>query len=85
MTVVAFKTNTEVFAFCDNWRETGNQARIIPTPKEIKIGCGFAVEISPGSANTAYYFVKKGHVPTFVGIFTVKRFGGKTSARKNFN
>jgi hypothetical protein len=82
MTVVAFKTKTEVFAFCEEWRGTGSKARVIPTPKEIKIGCGFAVEISPSSLGTAYYFIKKGGFPTFVGIFTVKRVGGKTFIEK---
>ncbi len=82
MTVVAFKTKTEVFAFCEQWRGVGNKARVIPTPKEIKIGCGFAVEISASSVGSAYYFIKRGYFPTFLGIFTIKRIAGKTSVEK---
>ncbi len=82
MTVVTFKTKTEVFAFCEEFRGSGRKARVISTPKEIKIGCGFAVEINTANIGSAYFLVKGGYFPTFNGIFTIKKANGKTSVTK---
>ncbi len=82
MTVVTFKTKTEVFAFLEEFRASGRKAKIVTTPKEVKIGCGFAVEINSANTSSAYFLIKNGYFPTFNGIFTVKRGNGKSSITK---
>ena len=73
MTVVVFKTKTEVFSFIDDARNVGLGASVVSVPKELKIGCGLAVSIGDNRAMSAWAIVKKKGYPTFIGIFKVTR------------
>ena len=84
MTVVTFKTKTEVFEFLQLCKTSGIRAMLVPIPKEIKIGCALSVQISSMDAHNCYTLIKSGYFPTFNGIFTVKRTGIKSSLIKRF-
>ncbi len=73
MTVVVFRTKTEVFSFIDDARNSGIGANVVSVPKEIKIGCGLAASIGDSRAISAWNVIKKNNYPTFFGIFSVKR------------
>ena len=84
MTVVTFKTKTEVFEFLNECKEFGIRATLTPIPKEIKIGCGLSVSISLLDAAKSYSLIVRGYFPTFNGIFTIKRVGAKTTLIKKY-
>lgn len=73
MTVVTFKTKTEVFEFLNALNQAGIRGKIAPTPKEIKIGCGLSVEVPPNSYYQAYLTVKNGYYPTFKGVYSLTK------------
>ncbi|MDY4186913.1 MAG: putative Se/S carrier-like protein [Candidatus Borkfalkiaceae bacterium] len=79
MTIVAFKSKTEVFEFAENCSLSGFGGRVVATPKEIKLGCGFSVSINDRYAYNAYALVKRGYYPTFHGVYRIKKDGGRVS------
>lgn len=79
MTVVVFKSKTDVFAFSFDARKSGISCKIVSVPKEIKIGCGLAVCIPDNYALSAWSIIRNGDFATFYGIFKVKRNGLKSS------
>ena len=81
MTIVVFKTKTEVFSFIDEARSSGIGASVVSVPKEIKIGCGLAASIGDNRAMSAWAIVKKQGYPTFFGIFKVNRGATKKNTR----
>ncbi len=82
MTVVTFRTKTEVFEFLQESRFYNIQSKIISMPAEIKIGCGYAVEIPQIVYATAYMLIKRGDYPTFNGIFSIKKQAGRTKLER---
>ena len=82
MTVVTFRTKTEVFEFLQESKFYNMQSKIVSMPAEIKIGCGYAVEISQIAYATAYSVVKRGDYPTFNGIFNLKKQAGRTKIER---
>ena len=82
MTVVTFKTKTEVFEFLQESRFYNLQSKIVSMPAEIKIGCGYAVEISQIAYAKAYAIIKRGDYPTFNGIFNIKKQAVKTKIER---
>ena len=84
MTVVVFKTKTEVFAFLEDMRYFHISASMIATPKEIKIGCGLSAKIPDNGINIAKRIIYSGDYPTFHGIFTLKKQGNTSSLTKIF-
>lgn len=79
MTLVVFKTKTEVFAFIEDIRYLGISASVVSTPKEIKIGCGLSAKISDNGINVAKRIIYNGDYPTFYGIF-IKKLGTANSS-----
>ena len=79
MTVVTFKTKTEVFGFLNECRKRGMGASAVAMPKELKIGCGLAVQIFSGHAHQALLLINQGYFPTFNGIYSIKKQAGKSS------
>lgn len=84
MTVVVFKSKTEVFAFLEDMRFFNATASTVSTPKEIKIGCGLSAKISESGINIAKRIIYNGDYPTFYGIFSLKKFGNSSSITKIF-
>lgn len=84
MTVVTFKTKTEVFEFLQYAKGFGVKGSIVPLPKEIKIGCGLCVKIAYADAYKCYALIAENYFPTFNGIYTLKKVGGKTVLAKNY-
>ena len=82
MTVVTFRTKTEVFEFLQESRFYNLQSKIVSMPAEIKIGCGYAVEISQFAYAKAYNIVKRGDYPTFNGIFNIKKQAERTKIER---
>lgn len=82
MTVVVFKSKTEVFAFLEDMKYYSAGAVIVGMPKEIKIGCGFCVKITDSAINLAKRLVYGGEYSTFYGIFKIKRQANTTSLTK---
>ncbi len=82
MTVITFKSKSEIFAFIDVARSLGISASVIPVPKELKRGCGLAVEIKANQVFSAYSLVKRANFSTFGGIYSLKRINGKTKLQK---
>lgn len=82
MTVVTFKSKTEVFSFLQESRLNGLGATVISLPKEFKSGCGLAVQISNGRARFAYAIINQSNYPTFGGIYLLKRINGKGVLKK---
>lgn len=82
MTVVTFRTKTEVFEFLQESKFFNVQSKIVSMPAEIKIGCGFAVEIPQMAYATAYAIVRRGEYPTFNGIFKIKKQDGRTKIQR---
>ena len=82
MTVVTFKTKTEVFEFLQESKLYNVQSKLVSMPAEIKIGCGFAVEISQIAYGVAYALVKRGDYPTFNGIYNIKKQEGRTKIER---
>lgn len=79
MTVVVFKSKTEVFSFMERARRVGIGGKAVATPKEIKIGCGLAVAIADNYAMSAWGIIRNGDFQTFYGIFKIKRNGLKST------
>ncbi len=84
MTVVVFKTKTEVFAFLEDMRYFNVSASTVSTPKEIKIGCGLSAKIPDSSINIAKRIIYGNDYPTFYGIFALKKQGNTSSLTKIF-
>ena len=82
MTVVTFRTKTEVFEFLQESKFYNMQSKIVSMPAEIKIGCGYAVEILQIGYARAYSIVKMGDYPTFNGIYNLKKQAGKTKIER---
>ena len=82
MTVVTFKTKTEVFEFLQESKFYNIQSKIVSMPAEIKMGCGYAVEIPQVVYASAYKIVKYGNYPTFNGIFNIKKQVGLTKIER---
>lgn len=78
VTLVVFRTRTDVFSFIDLARSAGIGASIVSMPKELKLGCGLAVRISDNRTMKAWSILKKAGYSSFFGIFTLK----KTSSGK---
>lgn len=82
MTVVTFKSKSEVFEFLHHCKLNGIQSKIVSTPKEIKIGCGLAVEITNGAYYKVYAIIKNNNFYSFNGIFLIKKgLNGKSVKR----
>lgn len=80
MTIVAFKSKTEVFEFAENCFSAGLGGKVVSTPKEIKLGCGFSVSINDRYAYNAYALIKRGYYPTFHGVYRItKKEGGRVT------
>lgn len=73
MTIVVFKTRTDVFSFVDDARGSGIGATVVSMPKELKLGCGLAVRISDNRVLKAWSILKKSDYSSFFGIFTIKK------------
>lgn len=82
MTVVVFKTKTEVFLFLDQAKAYGINGRVVSTPKELKTGCGLSAGLNDNYAPFAVKIIKNGNFSTFFGIFRLKRSGLKSSLTK---
>jgi len=84
MTVVVFKTKTEVFSFLEDARYYGIVGSVVSTPKEIKIGCGLSAKISDWHAYKARAVIFNGDYPTFYGVFTLRKTANGFSLKKLF-
>lgn len=84
MTVVVFKSKTEVFAFIEQARYLGVGASVVSTPKEIKIGCGLSAKISDSQTQLAKKIISSYGYSTFYGIFTIKKIAGTQKLVKIF-
>lgn len=73
MTVVVFRTRTDVFSFIDHARNAGIGASIVSMPKELRLGCGLAVKISDNRTMKAWSILKRADFSSFFGIFTLKK------------
>lgn len=82
MTIVAFKTKTEVFEFAENCAMNGLGGRVISTPKEVKTGCGFCVAVNARHARAALNLVRQGYYPTFYGVFGYVKNGARVSVSR---
>ena len=84
MTVVVFKSKTEVFAFVEQARYLGIGASVVSTPKEIKIGCGLSAKISDSQIYLAKKIIFSYGFGTFYGIFSIKKVAGVQKLVKIF-
>lgn len=84
MTVVVFKSKSEVFSFMESAKNAGIGGKVVAVPKEIKIGCGLAVGLSDNYSVAAGSLIRSGDYRTFYGIFKIKRNGFKSSVAKIF-
>ncbi len=82
MTIVAFKTKTEVFEFAESCSFAGFGGKVASTPKEIKTGCGFSVIVNDRYAYNALALVKHGYYPTFYGVYRYTRVGARVSVSR---
>lgn len=82
MTIVAFKTKTEVFEFAENCSLAGIGGKVAATPKEIKTGCGFSVVVNDRHAYNALALVRRGYYPTFYGAFKYVKEGARVSVSR---
>lgn len=84
MIYVTFKTKTEVFEFAEKSFYSGVGGKVVSTPKEIKLGCGYSVAASDGALSKVRSLISSGDYPTFHGVFRIKKEGTKTVLAKLF-
>lgn len=82
MTIVAFKTKTEVFEFAENCVLSGLGGKVASTPKELKTGCGFSVVLNDRHVYNALALVRRGYYPTFYGVFRYTKDGARVSVTR---
>ena len=46
--VMVFRSKQHALNFADLLNESGVRAAVVPTPKELSLGCGFSVKTEPG-------------------------------------
>ena len=84
MIYVTFKTKTEVFEFAEKCFYAGAGGKVVSTPKEIKLGCGYSVAVRDGALSKVRELIYGGDYPTFHGVFRIKKEGTKTVLAKLF-
>ena len=80
--IVVLRSKSQVMEFMDIARNAGMIVKVIPIPKEVKIGCGICVKIMPSDTQKALFIVKKYSLDAFYGIYSVEKIGQRSSIRR---
>jgi hypothetical protein len=76
--LAVFRSRTDVLFFIERLRENGVFAKTVPTPKELKLGCGISAEFSNNSLALAKKLINTGNFPSFYSFVSVENRGGRT-------
>ncbi len=80
--LAVFRSRTDVLSFIDDMRDNYAFANSVPTPKELKLGCGISAEFSVSSVSVAKKLVNSGRYPSFYTFATVEKRNGRTVSVK---
>ena len=80
MTLLAvFRSRDQSLDYVERLRNYGVLATTMPTPKEVKIGCGLCVRLDARDYVRANAILKTGKYASFKGYYKLDYIGGKTS------
>ena len=71
--VVAHRSRAHTLRLFEILSSYGIYCKIVNTPKEAGVGCGLSVRVDTASLNTVRRIVLSVSMPSFAGIFLVKR------------
>ena len=75
--VAAFRSRQQSIRLDSELKKRGIASAIISTPREISLGCGISVKITPQDAGRAAELARSLHSDAFMGVYIVYQEGGK--------
>ena len=70
--IVVIRSKTQVMLFVEQARLLNMSVRVIPIPKQVKIGCGLCVKINPEDTQKSLYIIRKKSLDAFYGIYSIQ-------------
>ncbi len=80
--LAVFRSRTDVLSFIEDMRDSYAYASSVPTPKELKLGCGISAEFPPSNLIVAKKLISKGKYPSFYTFVIIEKRNGRTVSVK---
>lgn len=71
--VAVFRSRTDVISFIEDMKSSFAFANMVPTPKDLKLGCGVSAEFSPQNLLLAKKLIKLNNYPSFYSIVSIDK------------
>ena len=80
--VAVFRSRTDVLSFIEDMKNKYAFAKTVPTPKQLKLGCGISAEFSPQNLVIAKKLILSGKYPSFYSLVLIEKQGSRTVSVK---
>lgn len=79
MILAVFRSRSHSLDYAERLKRYGVTATTVPTPKEVRIGCGLCVRFDSRSFLRARAILKTAEYSSFKGFYKTEFIGGKMS------
>lgn len=80
--LAVFRSRTDALSFIEDMKSNYSYAAAIPTPKQLKLGCGTSAEFSLNGISVAKRLISKKKYPSFYAIVLIEKSAGKITSVK---
>lgn len=77
MIIAVFRSRSHSLDYAERLKRYGVEATTVPTPKEVRIGCGLCVRFDVRSFMRARAILKTASYSSFKGFYKTEFVGGK--------
>lgn len=71
--VAVFRSKTDALSFIDDMRQSYSYAISVPTPRELKLGCGTSAEFSLNAISVAKRLISTKKYSSFHSIIVIEK------------
>ena len=80
--IASFRSRQQVFAFEAALSRGGVRAEVVSTPREVALGCGLSVRVSPRNFRAAVSAFRSNEYRSFLGAYEITRAERGSVARR---
>lgn len=71
--LAVFRSKTDTLSFIEDMKSSYSYANAVPTPKQLKLGCGISAEFSFNAISVAKRLISSKKYPSFYTITVIEK------------